>query len=101
MQALQYVVGTPLTQEQKNQLRRSLDIDKDGRVTYGDFVQLVQNMFPFHLEDSQQQQLALALSEKLTMDIPQIPKIPPKVLHHVTQSVCIVVFIHGQLLAFT
>ena len=79
MQALQYI-GKPLTQEQKNQLRRSLDIDKDGRVTYGDFVQKVQDMFPFRIEDSQlQQQLALALSEKLTMDIPQIPKIPPKV----------------------
>ena len=61
-------------------MHSSLDIDKDGRVTYAEFVQLVNDMFAFHLEDTQiQLQLARALSEKLSMDIPQIPQAPYEV----------------------
>ena len=78
-QALSYI-GKELTPEQKNHLHNSLNIDKDGRVIYSEFVRLVQDMFPFRLEDSQlQQQLVMALSEKLSMDYQHMVPAPHKV----------------------
>ena len=81
MQALQYI-GKPLTQEQKNHLRRSLD--KDGCVTYGDFVQLVQDMFAFRLPIAAT--TTIGTVRKADNDIPQIPKIPSKICSYLASS---------------
>ena len=64
MQALKFM-GHTLTPEQKETVHTKLDIDKNGKVVFSEFVQLAQEMFAFKLESSHLEAgLVLALTQK-------------------------------------
>ena len=58
-------MGHTLTPEQKETVHTKLDIDKNGKVVFSEFVQLAQEMFAFKLESSHLEAgLVLALTQK-------------------------------------
>lgn len=68
-----YTVGKELSLEQKTELHDSLDVDENGKVVFGEFVQLAKKMFAYRLEDtSMQQELAKALMKKVERDLASI-----------------------------
>ena len=63
-------MGYTLTQEHKRKINSSLDIDKDGKVVFTDFVELAKEMFAFKLDSGLEARLAMALSQKESTDYP-------------------------------
>ena len=67
-------MGHKLTAEQKETVYTTLDIDKDGKVVFSEFVKLVQDMFAFRLESSHLEAgLMLALTQKESLELPAYP----------------------------
>ena len=68
-------MGHKLTAEQKETVYTTLDIDKDGKVVFSEFVKLAQDMFAFRLETSHLEAgLMLALTQKESLELPAYPR---------------------------
>ena len=78
-QALKFM-GTTLTPEQGTTIHTKLDVDKNGKVIFSDFVNLAREMFAFKMESGNLEAgLVLALTQKENMDLPSYPR---KVFYH-------------------
>jgi len=68
-----------MTPEQQNHMRTSLDVDRQDKVVFSEFVKIAQEMFAFRLDDQKvQTKFMLALTDKMNMAMPPLPQ---KVIH--------------------
>ena len=68
-------MGYTLTPSQRKEIHAALNIDKNGKVVFSEFVQLAQDMFSFKLENAHLEAgLVFALTQKESMDLPPYPK---------------------------
>ena len=74
LQALKYI-GHTLTPEHQKQIRSKLNIDRQGKVIFAEFVKLAQEMFAFRLDDTRvQTKFMLALADRSETAMPPMPK---------------------------
>ena len=68
-------MGYDITPQQQQEMRRSLDMDEQGKVVFQDFVRLAQEMFSFKLDESRlETNLMLALTQKEDFEMPPMPR---------------------------
>ena len=64
-----------MTPDQQKHMRSSLDVDRQGKVVFSNFVKMAQEMFAFRLDDQKvQTKFMLALTDKMDMAMPPMPK---------------------------